>query len=83
MIEELHRIETRIIDNVSGRCTEVEHRVAEGEQKTEARLVSLEMAHSETEAARADLQQQFSELNLEINCMKPEILGGHERWAPC
>jgi hypothetical protein len=78
MIEELHRIETRITDNVSCLCSEVECRVAEGEQKTEACLVSLEMAQSETEAAQVDLQRQFGELKLEINRLKPGILGGHE-----
>jgi hypothetical protein len=77
MIEELHRIETHITD-VSRRYSEVERRVAEGEQKTEARFVSLEMAHSETEETRLDLQRQFSELKLEINRLKMEILGGHE-----
>jgi hypothetical protein len=85
MIEELHHIETRITDNVSGRFSEVERRVAEGEQMTKVRLVSLEMAQSETEAVRANLQQQFGELKLELNHMKPGILGGHESVSstPC
>jgi hypothetical protein len=38
MIEELHHIETRITNNVSGRCSELEHRVVDGEQKTESHL---------------------------------------------
>jgi hypothetical protein len=55
MIEELHRIESRITNNVFDWCSKVERCVADTEQKTEARLISLEMAHSEMEVAHADL----------------------------
>jgi hypothetical protein len=78
MIEELHCIESHITDNVSDCCSELEHCIANDEQKMEARIISLEMAHSMTEAAHVDLLWQFDELKLELNRPKSGILDKHE-----
>jgi hypothetical protein len=41
--------ETRLEDRIEGRCSGLEDRVAASEQRSEERLISLEMARSEVE----------------------------------
>jgi hypothetical protein len=51
---------------IEGRCGGLNCHVDDIEQKTEERLVSLEMARTEVEMGRADLEKQFDGLRLEL-----------------
>jgi hypothetical protein len=62
-------MEARLDDQIDDRCGSLERRVEEVEQRTEERLVSLEMARTKTEMGHADLPKQFDSLKLEVNCL--------------
>jgi hypothetical protein len=71
MLDELQQMEARLSDRIDGRCSGLERRVVEVEQKAEERLVSLEMSRTEAELGRAELEKQFDGLRLEVgrlNC---------------
>jgi hypothetical protein len=66
MLEELHKMESRLGDKIEGRCGGLERRVDEFEHCAEERLVSLEMAHMELEVGRTDLEKHVNGLALEV-----------------
>jgi hypothetical protein len=51
---------------MEGHCNGLDHCVDDIEQKTEERLVSPEMVHTEVETGRAGLEKQFNRLQLEV-----------------
>jgi hypothetical protein len=67
MLDELQRMESRLSDKIEGRCSGLEYRVVDAEQKVEEWFVSLEMARTEAETGCADLRKQFERLKLEVN----------------
>jgi hypothetical protein len=60
-------MEVCLDDWIDGRYGGLEHRVEEVKQRTEERLVSLEMARTKTETGHANLSKQFDSLKLEVN----------------
>lgn len=47
MLDEMANMESHITNAMRGRCNDLEHRMEEVKQKTEARLISLEMDQGE------------------------------------
>jgi hypothetical protein len=45
MLDELQQMEARLSDRIDGRCSGLERRVVEVEQKAEERLVSRDVPH--------------------------------------
>jgi hypothetical protein len=60
-------MESCLEDKIEGRCGGFEHQVDESEHRAEKRLVSLEMARTELEVGRADLEKRIDNLALEVN----------------
>jgi hypothetical protein len=52
-------MEARLKDSIEGCCGGLDRRVDDVEPKTEARLISLEMARTEVETGHIDLEEQF------------------------
>jgi hypothetical protein len=59
-------MEARLKDSIEGCCGGLDRRVDDVEPKTEARLISLEMARTEVETGHTDLEEQFEGLCLEL-----------------
>jgi hypothetical protein len=74
MLDELQCMEERLSDKIDGRCGGLEQCLVDSEQRlvnsercNEERFISLEMAHSESETSRADVNKRFEGLKLEVH----------------
>ncbi|GJN20050.1 hypothetical protein PR202_gb07376 [Eleusine coracana subsp. coracana] len=67
VFSELQKMESRLGDQIEGRCGGLESRVHEAEQKAEERFISLEMARSEVEAGRTSLEKHIGDIKLEVH----------------
>jgi hypothetical protein len=68
-LDELKLLESRLDDRIEGHCSRLECRAMEMEQRSEERLITLEMARVESEQGRAALLKQFDGLRLEVHHM--------------
>jgi hypothetical protein len=79
VFEELQKMEVRLSDYIEGRCQGIERRMADSEQRVEERLVSLEMAWTESKSGRAEIEKWVKGLKLEVHhigrFLKRENLG--------
>jgi hypothetical protein len=69
VLDEMQKMESRLGDCIEGRCDGLERRVAEAEQRSEERFISLEMARVEVEQGHTALEKQFDGLRLEVHRM--------------
>ncbi|GJN32664.1 hypothetical protein PR202_gb21184 [Eleusine coracana subsp. coracana] len=60
-------MESHLGDRIEGRCSVLESRVHEAEQKAKESFVSLEMARFEAEAERNSLEKQIDDIKLEVH----------------
>jgi hypothetical protein len=60
-------MEARLSEKIEGRCEGLERRVAEAEQCNEERLISLEMARTESESGWVDMEKRVDGLKMEIH----------------
>jgi hypothetical protein len=61
-LDELKLLESCLDDRIEGHCSRLECRATEMEQRSEERLITLEMACVESEQGRAALVKQFDGL---------------------
>lgn len=71
LIEEMRRIMAeeiqRLGDCIDGRCVGIDDSIDRVEQRTEERLISLEMGQAELEAGRASIEKKYDDVKLEVN----------------
>jgi hypothetical protein len=65
----LEGMEARLGEKIEGRCSGLEQHVLESEQHNEERLISLEMARSESETSRVEIDKRVDGLKLEVLCI--------------
>lgn len=66
VLDEMSHMETRLLDAIVGRCADLECRMEESEQKTEARLISLEMDYGQIEGWKPEVEKRLKNLMLEL-----------------
>jgi hypothetical protein len=66
VLDEMSHMKTQLLDAMAGRCGELEHRFDAAEQKTEARLISLEMDQAEITAWKPTMERRVDNLALEL-----------------
>lgn len=66
MLDEMANMESHITDAMRGRCDDLERRMVEADQKTEARLISLEMGQGEFVGWKPTLEKRLDNLALEV-----------------
>jgi hypothetical protein len=60
-------MEQRLTDALIGRCGELEQRLADAEQKAEARFISLETDQAQIEGWRPEVDKRLDNIALELN----------------
>jgi hypothetical protein len=73
VLDELLKMETYLRDHMKQRCSELERRVVESEQRADERFISLEMARAELESGRADMEKSFEGLKLEVHRLNRSV----------
>jgi hypothetical protein len=66
MLDEMQRIKTQLSEKIEGHCSGLEKCVGDLDQRSEERFISLEMARTEVETERVDMDKQFTSLKLEV-----------------
>jgi hypothetical protein len=69
VLDELQKMEIRLRHCIKGRCFGLERHVAESEE----RFISLEMARTESESGRADMEKRFEGLKLEVHRLNHSV----------
>jgi hypothetical protein len=67
VLEEMARMEARLTEATVGRCDVLEQHVAATEEKTEARLISLEMDQAQIESWRPAVEKRLDNISLELS----------------
>jgi hypothetical protein len=67
VLEEMARMEARLTEATVGRCDVLEQRVAATEEKTEARLISLEMDQAQIESWHPAVEKRLDNISLELS----------------
>jgi hypothetical protein len=62
-------MESCLTDTIEGRYGGLEKRVTAVKQRNEEHIISLEMARSEEESDRADIERRVDDLKLEVCCL--------------
>ena len=60
-------MEARLPEAMTGRCNDLERRIADSEQKSEARFISLEMDQAQLEGWRPGVEKRLDNIALELN----------------
>lgn len=66
-LDQLAPMEARLTEAMTGRCNDLERRIADSEQKSEARFISLEMDQAQLEGWRPGVEKRLDNIALELN----------------
>ncbi|GJN23705.1 hypothetical protein PR202_gb11374 [Eleusine coracana subsp. coracana] len=67
VLAELQKMEIRLGDHVDGRCSGLERRVDEAEQRAETRFITLEMAQTEFDHWKPHIEKKVEDVKLEVS----------------
>jgi hypothetical protein len=68
VLDEMSHMKSQLLDTMAGCCGELKHHFDAAEQKTEARLISLEMDQAEIVTWKSMVKRRVENLALELKC---------------